>query len=273
MKRILFAALAAAPLLFTSPALAAKKEKVEAAIHLQQAPATLQPDSAYILLKASVAKSGLFSIQHVLLREPSEAELADYVAARQAAYDAEFPKLKKAAKDGPVPSVEAFEFNYKGKPNSFVVKVGKFLEDGDMRTILLQVPPGKYILYGVTVGDGGVASCNCLGTVGFNAKPGMITHLGALYADKVHKDSPVPYLEDNLGEQMFQYSFVLGGALVPADANSAVPASLKSFTVEPADLEVIAQFYEPGAANINRLAPIPGILGYERGRPVDLRKK
>ena len=205
MKHPLLGILAILPMLCAPQAALAKKEMAEAAIHLEQAPAALQADAAYILVKASVAKSGLFAIQHVLLREPSEQELADYLAAKQIAYEAELPKLRKKAKDGPVPTIGEFQFDYKGKPNSFVVRVGKFLEDGEMRTILLQVPPGKYILYGVTVGDRGLASCNCLGTVGFTAQPGVITHLGSLYADKVHKESPVPNLEDELGEQMFQY--------------------------------------------------------------------
>lgn len=273
MNRLLLGILAALQILIAPQGALAKNEKVEAAVHLEQAPGALEPESAYILLKASVAKSGLFAVQQVMLREPSEQELADYLAAKNVAYEAELPKLKKAAKDGPVPTINEFEFDYAGKPNSFVVMVGKFLEDGDMRTILLKVPPGKYILYGVTVGNRGIITCNCLGTVGFSALPGRITHLGSLYSDKVHKDSPLPHLEDELGEQMFQYGFVLGAALVPADANMAVPASLQKMHISPAQLEIIEPFYEPGAPNINRLAPIPGILGYERGQPVDLRRK
>jgi hypothetical protein len=273
MTRLVFLLATTLVTLFCAGAALAKKEKAEVAIQLEAAPVTLSADAAYILVKASVAKSGLFAIQHVLLREPSAQEIADYRAAKKAAYDTELPKLTKKAKGGPVPTIDQFQFDYTGKPNSFVIKVGKFLEDGEMRTILLQVPPGRYILYGVTVGDRMVASCNCLGTVSFEAQAGVITHLGSLYADKVHKKSPLPHLEDDLGEQMFEYSFVLGGALVPADEQTAMPASLSNLPMKTANLEIVEQFYEPGATNINRLAPIPGILGYERGRPVDLRKK
>jgi hypothetical protein len=70
---------------------------------------------------------------------------------------------------------------------------------------------------------------------------------------------------------MFQYGFVLGEALVPADAATPVPASLRALAIEPARFEVVGEYYEPGAGNINRLAPIPGLLGYQRGRAVDLR--
>lgn len=273
MRRLLLSAVAAFSVLIAPQVALAKKEKVEAAEHLEQAPAALEPGSAYILLKSSVAKSGLFAVQQVMLRKPSEQEMSDYLSAKQVAYDAELPKLKKAAKDGPVPTIDEFAFDYDGKPNSFVVTVGKFLEDGDMRTLLLKVPPGDYVLYGVTVGNRGIITCNCLGTVGFSAQPGVITHLGSLYADKVHKESPLPHLEDELGEQMFQYGFVLGAALVPADAQTPVPASLQQLPISLAQLEIVDQFYQPGVPNINRLAPIPGILGYESGLPVDLRAK
>ena len=100
MKHPLLGILAILPMLCAPQAALAKKEMAEAAIHLEQVPAALQADAAYILVKASVAKSGLFAIQHVLLREPSEQELADYLAAKQIAYEAELPKLRKKAKNG-----------------------------------------------------------------------------------------------------------------------------------------------------------------------------
>ncbi len=236
----------------------------------QQAPAALAPDRAYLLLKTSTAKSGLFPIQHVLLRLPSEQELADFQQAKKQAYEAALPKLQKSAKDGRVLTIEEFEFNYKGPSNAFAVPSKKFLEDGEMRTILLAVPAGTYILYGVTVGDNLVQTCNCLGTVKFTAEAGIITDMGGLYADKVHKASPVPHLEDKLGEQMFQYTFVLGQALVPPMEGRA-PASLTGLPMKTAQYEVVGQYYEPGATFVNRLAPVQGVLDYKRGRPVDVR--
>ena len=233
-------------------------------------PTTLREDAAYLLMKTSTAKSGMFPIQHVLLRIPSNEELAQYRAAKKAAYEAELLKLTKGARDGRVPTIDEFAFDYPGKANTFVVNSGKFLEDGELRTILLEVPEGTYVLYGTTVGNRGLVTCNCLGTVKFEARRGAITNIGSLYADKVHNDSPVPHLEDNLGPQMFQYGFVLGEALAPDEG--AVPVSLQRFKVEPASFEAVGQFYESGATSINRLAPVPGILAYEKGRPFDLKK-
>jgi len=233
---------------------------------LQAAPAALRADAAYLLLRTSKAKSGLFAIQHVLLRIPTAQEMDDYRAARKRACDRTLPDLTRKAKDGKVPGVDAFEFDYAGKANSFVVDSGKFLEDGDMRTILFEVPPGTYILYGSTLGGRGLATCNCLGTVSFGARSGVITDIGSLYVDEAHRPSPIAHLEDNLGPSMFQYGLVLGQALVPPDA-----AALHGLAREPARFEVVGAYYEPGASVINRLAPIPGILGYDRGRAVDLR--
>lgn len=238
---------------------------------LLAAPMALRSDAAYLLLRTSRAKSGLFPIQHVLLRIPSAQELDDYRAARKIAYDKALPELTKKAKDGKVPGIDEFEFDYAGKANSFVVDSGKFLEDGEMRTILLEVPPGDYILYGITLGGRGLVTCNCLGTVRFGARTGVVTDIGSLFADKVHKPSPIPHLEDNLGPSMFQYGFIFGQALVPPDSTTPVPAALHSLAIEPARFEVVGEYYEPGAGGINRLAPIPGLLGYDHGRAVDLR--
>jgi len=238
---------------------------------LLAAPTALRADAAYLLLRTSRAKSGLFPIQHVMLRIPAARELDEYRAARKLAYDKALPELTRKAKDGKVPGIDEFEFDYAGKANSFVVDTGKFLEDGEMRTILLEVPPGDYILYGITVGGRGLVTCNCLGTVRFGARAGVITDIGSLYADKVHKPSPIPHLEDNLGPSMFEYGFVLGQALVPSDATAPAPAALHGLAVEPARFEVVGEYYEPGASGINRLAPIPGLLGYDHGRAVDLR--
>jgi hypothetical protein len=238
---------------------------------LLMAPSTLKADTAYLLVRTSTAKSGMFPISHVLLRIPTAAEIADYRAAKRLGYDAALPELTRKAKGGNVPSINDYAFDYEGRANAFVVESGKFIEDGMMRTLLLEVPPGDYVVYGSTLGKGGLVSCNCLGTVRFAVNAGVITDIGSLYVDKVHKPSPIPHLEDNLGRSMFQYGFVFGQALVPPETVTPVPAALRGLKIEAARFEVVGQYYEPGALSINRLAPIPGLLGYVHGKPVDLR--
>ena len=259
---------ALAALMLASPSLARDADGV---IQHRIAPARLDPAKAYLLLQTSTAKSGMMSIEHALLRLPTQAETEAYRRAKQAAYDEALPKLSAKAKDGNVPSLDQFAFEYNGPLNAFATKRGDFLVDGEMRTLLIEVPPGTYILYGIAVSSRALATCNCLGTVSFAAKPGVITDMGALYADKVHKPSPVPHLEDNLGPSMFQYGFIMGQALVPASASSPVPASLRALPIERAEYHAVGLFHEPGAGSINRLAPVPGVLRYDGGRVIDER--
>lgn len=263
MMRLLAAAACLA--LGLVPAAAGAREPDGVVQHLA-APAALDPAKAYLLFDSSRAKSGIMKISHVLMRVPRRDEMDAYLSAKRIAYDKELPKLTRAAKGGPVTSFEAYFFPWGGATNIFAVDMDETLGASD--TFLIEVPPGTYVLYGIAVGTRAIATCNCLGTVQFDAAPGRITQMGSLFADKVHKESPVPHLEDNLGEQMFQYGFILGQALVPATAESPVPPALAAFPRTLAVYSPVGPFLEPGAASINRLAPIPGVLEYERGRVV-----
>lgn len=265
MTRLLFAFLTL--LAVGGPLVAASPPDVT---QLRAAPATLAPDRAYLLLRSGKAKSGLYAIEHVLVRAPSAGDLTAYRAAREAAYRKELPRLQKQSKGGPVTSIDEFVFDYKGVANAFATKRSDNIDVGDLVTMLIEVPPGTYILYGTGVGSRGLVTCNCLGTVQFEAKAGIITDMGSLYADKVHGESPEPYLEDNLGKSMFNYGFVLGQAVVPATSATPVVASLQGLPRVAADYHAVGLFREPGAS-INRLAPVPGVLRYDRGKVIDER--
>jgi hypothetical protein len=240
---------------------------------LKIAPTQLKTNKAYLLMRSSKAKSGLINLEHIFLRVPEVAENEAYYSAKKAAFEKELPRLMKQTekdpKQYPMPTIEKFSFVYDGAQNIFSIDAGDFLEDGDERTFLVEVDPGTYILYGS--GQRVLVTCNCLGTVKFGARAGVITNLGSLYLDKVHKPSDVPHLEDNLGKSMFAYQFILGQAVVPAALQSQVPQSLKPLPIALAEYEAVGPFIEPGAGGINRLAPIPGILGYDRGKVINLK--
>ena len=260
---VLFLAILLAASGITLPAQARDPEGVQ---QLTEAPTALDPNKAYLLFESSRAKSGIMKITHVFLRVPTEAELSAYRAAKEAAYQKALPKLTRRAKGKPVPTIDEYEFSWDGAENIFAVNMGDELGESDW--FLIEVPPGEYVLYGTAISSRALAVCNCLGTVKFEAQAGAITHLGGLFADKSHKDSPVPHIEDNLGEHMFNYGWVLSQAVVPADTNSSVPTGLTSLPWEPADYQPVPAFVDPSADSINRLAPIPGVLEYERGRVV-----
>lgn len=267
MIRTLF--LLVATLSLALPVQTTAASKVDGVVYHETAPASLNPNKAYFLFTSSRAKSGVLTITHAMLRVPSEAELEDYRRARLAAYEKALPKLTKQAKGASVMSLEEFDFRHDGPENLFAFDLGKTLgkpADGIDGTYLVEVPPGEYVFYGIGVGTRLLSVCNCLGTVRFEAKAGEITHLGGLYADKSHKQSPVPHIEDGLGEDMFRYGFVLSQAVVPANKGSAVPPTLAAFPLTLAKYYAVGPFRDPAALGINRLAPIPGVLEYEGGR-------
>lgn len=240
-------------------------------VELRAAPTALDPTKAYILFRSSRAKTGMTSIENTFLRMPTPAEIEAWLNARKAAYQAALPKLEKEAKGDPIQSIDEFEFAYKGPDNTFSSHTDRFLVDGaDLRTFLLEVPAGEYVLYGISAA-GALVTCNCLGTVSFVARPGVITNLGTLYADKVHKVSPLTPLESNIGPSMFSYGLIMGQALVPPSSDEPVPSILASLPIELAKFSAVGPFHDHFAANINRLAPIPGILAYDRGKVIDVR--
>lgn len=249
-----------------APALAARPDV--GVMPMTIVPSALQPARAYILMRVSTAKSGMFRISPVLVRVPSEPELAAYRSAKEQAYRAALPRLTEKAHGKPVPTIDEYPFDYMGRANALAVDTGKFIVDGAMRTILLDADPGRYVIYGATLGTAGLVTCNCLGSVSFDASAGVITDIGSVFADKVHKPSPLTPLESNIGPTMFQYGFIFGMALQPATAQSAVPPAIAALSRRLATFEVVQPYHEPGAGSINRLAPIPGILEYRHGRPI-----
>lgn len=237
-------------------------------VELRVPPMSLDPDKAYLLFRSSRVRA----IEHTFMRVPSRARIAVWKAARQVAYDAALPGLQKKAKGGHVPSIEEFAFEYGEADNIFSTDTDRFLLDGAyLRTFLLEVPPGEYVIYGVSVGGRVLITCNCLGTVAFTAYPGTITNVGTLYAGTVHNQSPLAPLESNVGPSMSRYGWIMGQALVPPAKGEVVPEALRIFPLEPADMRAVAPFHDRFAASINRLAPIPGVLAYERGKVMDVK--
>ena len=255
-------------LLIGSPAVARDPDGV---VHHESAPSSLNADKAYIHFDSSRAKSGMMKITHVFMRIPEQTEIDEFLAAKRAAYEKELPKLRRKAKGGEVPSFEQFPFEWDKAENVFAVDMGASIDKTD--SFLIEVPEGTYVLYGIAVGSRALTTCNCLGTVKFDARAGVVTQLGSLFADKSHKASDVPHIEDGLGEKMFQYGFVLSQALVPATEASSIPQSMAHLPARIASFEPVPMFREPRAQAVNRLAPIPGVLEYDRGQVIVARDR
>lgn len=271
----------AAALLALLPATPAAAQAGET---LKVAPAQLKPDKAYILFRTNRFKTGIITITPVFLRVPAEAEVKAYLDARQAAFDEALPKLRKdyekekaKAKPGqvpPEPSIDNFDFAYAGTPNLFAARGGYIFDDGGtFRSYLVEAPPGEYLIYGLARGQLFLDTCMCLGTVAFEAKAGQIVDLGTMLMDKTFQKSEVPELADEsgFGHPPNGAASMLGLAIRRGGDAEAKPASLAAFAVTPAEYHAVGIYLEPGAGTINRIAPVPGALAYQRGAVIDVR--
>ena len=220
----------------------------------------LRDDRAYLLLR--IARKGVGQTP-VILRVLDEAELARYEAAKQAAY------AKKPRKV----SYQDFTFDYDGAPNLHGLGHNKALaEDEDVATVLAEVRPGKYILYGHGY-SGFLFQCLCLGTVGFTAAPARITDLGTFMTDTAEKVSVHPELaeETGIGPTASMDYNLFAAALRPVRPGDTLPAAVDPGKVDPAVFHAVGPFVDPNVMLINRLAAIPGVLAYREGHVIDVK--
>ena len=136
MKRLLVAILAC---LVMAPAASAGAP--DGVVQHVTPPAKLDAGKAYLLFDSSRAKSGIMKISHVLMRVPRQDELDAYLTAKRAAYEKDLPKLTKAAKDGPAPTIEEYGFTWKGAQNIFAVDMD------DTLGAIPEISANKYMLW------------------------------------------------------------------------------------------------------------------------------
>lgn len=228
-------------------------------------PLVLRPDRGYVLLRNDTDLSK-FTLD--ILRIPSEAEIAAYEAGR----DEAFAKLK-AKKGDKAGRIEDFVFAYAGTPNFFELNPGKRLAMvGKVAMILAELTPGDYVVYGTGYG-GYTYQCLCLGTVRFTVKAGEVTDLGSLLVAKAWEPSPLPELagEVDLGRSAVMDYGLFAVGLRPRQAGDWLPPGIDPVRTVPAELHAVGPFVDTNTVLINRLAAIPGVLGYNEGRVIDLR--
>lgn len=217
----------------------------------------IRPDRAYVLLRIDTSYS---KFNADLLRLPSPAELAAYDAARVAAH------AKAGARAGPI---ETFAFDHDGPPNLLELAATRPLAmDGKLAIVVAEVMPGDYVFYGEGYA-GFLYECFCLGTVGFPLVAGQVTDLGTMLIAKASAPSPIPELsgEVDLGPSASIDYMLFAVALRPARHGDVVPPGI---SVQPARLHSVGPFVEANTMLINRLAPIPGVLAYDRGKVIDV---
>jgi hypothetical protein len=256
-------------------------------------PTTIRADRAYILFR-TVRPEGVHAFEPVFLRIPTQEEMERYNTAKRQAYERAEPDLirrrerqvqrnaerlalgQSAEPVDPVPSLEKFNFVYDDIYNVQNIQADRALVQARPEsTYLVEVMPGSYVLYGASWrwGPANLYVCFCLGSVGFSAPAGTVTDLGYFLADTVHHVSKIPELrpESGFGLTMSDPAILIGATIRPVRSDSPVPEALHGANVHPAEYRAIGRFFEPRAAAINRLVPVPGILDYDEGRVIDVR--
>ncbi|MDR6851128.1 hypothetical protein J2Y54_000621 [Sphingomonas sp. BE123] len=257
-------------------------------------PVTIRQDRAYLLFRVHRPK-GVPSFEPIFLRKPTPAELADYRAARAKAFEEARPKLieerekalqrraeqerqgrKPSVSIPPEPSLDNFTYFYPAVANLAGIRHNFPLAKGVPDNLyLIEAIPGDYVLYGTSWGTGpqGLAVCWCLGTVGFTAKAGTVSDLGTMFFDTAKFRSKIPELKDETGFGPSSDTpwFLIGGTVRPDRRDGALPAVLSGVAISPADYFAVGSFVDLNNGGVNRLGPVPAVLDYVRGRPIDLK--
>jgi hypothetical protein len=220
-------------------------------------PVTVQPDKAYVLIRALGVQSSVF-----ILREPSESELAAHERAKKAEYD-------RKTRNEPI---EEFAFEWDGATNFYDLNMARpyAMEGKDTRVVLAEVPPGEYVIYGIGWRRV-LTQCHCMGSVGFTARPGFITDLGTSLVALASEPSPFPDLADEAGfGRVARMDFQLFAATVrPPSSSEILPAALANLPRQPAQFRAIGPWIDPRRVHANRLGAVPGVLEYRDGIAYD----
>lgn len=273
-------ALAATPVM-------AKKEKVvfvEAAVVKDRPAVTLNPDKAYIMVRADGAvplhlmrvPSAEDQVTYDRLRAEALVEAHGKYVKKMASWEREkkaYDSTPKGTARRPLPEkpVEPTEANFEFTPFGILtgVSIGplnRFAKgtDGDKTSTYVQeITPGHYRIYGmmsVLAGGGAYGSCFCMGSVMFEAKAGEITDLGRFASRELPKRDG----SDNAKPMAFAFDYRQAVAGDPVDTR------LNTMPVRPAMLRPIGKLPNYYGMTIDRFPALDGVMRYDRDRIVDL---
>jgi len=242
---------------------------------------TIDPQRAYIFFRSREN----FGISFV--REVTEARRPEWTAQRAAAlararadYDRRAPQWRReeaqcrgspapeCANRPPMPVMPTEEnFDYGPLVTGDMVTVAQWqrAENSSASFFFAEVEPGSYVLYGrvsTTPDSGSTGVCQCMGSVRFEVAAGQIVDMGELR---------YPRLAAGQEEPTFGPNRLASMEVVPPDPSMALPAGFGGHPVVPALLRAAGKMPNYYGIEIDRLNAIPGVLGYERDRVIDLR--
>jgi hypothetical protein len=195
-------------------------------------------------------------------RQHYQRDVADYESAVQHCRGIPEPCINRIR---PVDPTASFAFPAP-EMDRFVTMNGgpQFTHDGSGYTYLRAVEPGTYILYGqMLLAPNGAALgvCLCMGSVKFAAEAGRIVDLGTLGFPRAG-DEPGGPVEPH---------HVASVRLVPPAASAALPDRLAHLPVVQAELHGADKLPNFFGIEIDRMSPLPGVLGYRRDLVIDER--
>ena len=257
--------------------------------HLVAGKFSFDPASGYIYLHGPCRQWGMF------LKVPDQGDIdaykKDWDAAFAKATDKYLKKLaswesdKKAGATGtklgdkPVkPTPETFTIgDIETRTSMSFGPMNVFNKDkeGSNYSYFMKAPPGTYVYYGPILFDpnaGYTGACSCMGSVKFEVKPGVITDAGNFLAAAIFQPTPDPPLP-GAGFMPLWMDLTVAGRPKPEVAKFewGLPASLKSFPPAQADVHAVGKRTKFFGIAIARMPAIPGVLGYQRDKVIDLK--
>lgn len=285
-KFVLTMAALSALLLPAAPALAQKAVEEK---QVTGGSFVLDTQSGYIFLHGPARQVGLF------LRVPTQEDVDAYVAE----WEKEFAK----AKDKYATRLEIWQEESKAATSARMKQPAKPVEPlretfgigpletrnaasfgpefvfskdkaGGYYSYMIKVKPGTYSYYGplfLNPQAGYFGVCNCMGSVKFDVKPGLITDLGNFLIAAPQAAAQVTAPTKPLTVPSGFATTTIIQPTPGAQISFGLPDSLKSYPAAQADFRAAGKMDNFFGTTISRMPPIPGILGYERDKVIDLK--
>ncbi|MDJ0642924.1 MAG: hypothetical protein QNJ15_08910 [Erythrobacter sp.] len=267
-----------------SPAIADDEFEIEfeTSIMKDKDEVPLDPNKAYILLQTPTAIPATFfrvpsdaerelsqQARAVALAEAKEDYLKD-LARYQKRVESSKKRGKKVRGSKPIEPTET-SFGWPPVEQSLMFSIGpfnRFAKSKGSSLYLQEVPPGEYVYYGTT--SAGLGACACMGTVKFQAEAGQITMLryDGVWLDK--NGDPISRGRKPEGVDTNDALVRVAMIIEPADMNARDARLPQDWLV---DAQLVPVEFVPNwfGAEINRLAPIPGVLAYQRDQVIDVQ--
>jgi hypothetical protein len=252
----------------------------------------LDPNGAYILLRSPApVPINLFRIATPEELDEYRARRAEVLAkshakwvkahanwAREYKWWKEDPQSYRKPDEEPVEPTDAnLDFPALDKEN--LIDFGPLFrfakQKGGDSTYLQRVWPGRYVVYGSVIVNpegGGTGMCVCMGTIAFDAKAGEITDVGAVkvsMADALTWPGMLDKAEPEEVEALRTGAMTMMRWTLP-NASLPVDPRLGAYKVVPASFKPAGPVPNYYGVQVDRMTAIPGVLGYERDKIVDL---